>query len=61
MDRRNKVFIFGGGRVGIHLTAELLRSNIDVVVADCLNKDVLSKKLSRIYSDVIISSNKGIS
>jgi hypothetical protein len=51
-----KVFIFGAaGRVGLGLVAALLNRNIDIVVADFIDSERLTKIISRISVDKQLS------
>jgi hypothetical protein len=56
MNDVNKVFVFGAaGRVGLGLVAALLHRNINIVVADVINRNQLMEKISRIIVDKRLS------
>lgn len=58
MAQAHKVLIFGAaGRVGLGLTAELIRHKIDVVGVDCVSQELLNQKLARIIVDNRISKD----
>lgn len=57
-----KVFIFGAaGRVGLGLATALVHRNIDIAVADCIDRTLLMKKFSRIIVDTRLSDGNVIS
>jgi NAD(P)-dependent dehydrogenase (short-subunit alcohol dehydrogenase family) len=57
MEGAKKVLIFGGaGRVGLGLVNALLRHNIDISVADFIDKKRLSEKISRVIVDTRLSN-----
>ncbi len=51
-----RVMILGaGGRVGMHIAAELCRARIDLVLVDIVEESLLRQKINRVLSDTRIS------